>query len=66
MNAGALKQDSLFTIQEQFLDNYFNLIVMPWITRPLHAASHAHLEKDIDIKFHGFLTKSSAEVGLYV
>ena len=50
-------------ITNEILDNYFKLIFMSWMTRPLHAASHAHLEKYIGIKLRGFLTKSSAEWG---
>ena len=34
---------------------------MPLITGPLHAPSHAYLEKYIDIKLNSSTTKSSAE-----
>ena len=39
---------------------------MSWISRPLHNASHAYLEKYIDIKLRGIPTKSSAEWGEFL
>ena len=53
------------------MKNYFKLAFLSfrWISWPLHnvSASHAYLEKYIDFKLQGFLTKSSTEwVYLYV
>ena len=60
-----------FTIPVKFMKNYFKLAFLSfrWISWPLHnvSASHAYLEKYIDFKLQGFLTKSSTEwVYLYV
>ena len=53
------------------MKNYFKLAFLSfrWNSWPLHnvSASHAYLEKYIDFKLQGFLTKSSTEwVYLYV